>query len=132
MSIACQSSDRLLIRRSTNSLSYVVPRVNVAGPDAAIPGIGPMSITVNMSGCGGGGITSVTVCGPLAIPSLLMETDTVPALTLVTANDRVVPVPVKAPLVAEPLAEASVMSDATSPVGSALKVKLIAVVVGSP
>ena len=75
---------------------------------------------------------SVTVCAALEIPFLLMEIDTVPALTLETAKDRVVPVPVNAPLVAEPVPEVIVMSVATSPVGASLKVKVMLVVVGLP
>jgi len=70
------------------------------------------------------GATSVTRCGPGAIPARLMEISTSPAVTLVSVNVRVFPVPVKAPLVAEPVTEVMIMSVATSPVGAALKVKL--------
>jgi hypothetical protein len=71
-------------------------------------------------------------CEKLAIPPLLIEISTFPILTLETVNVRVVPEPDKVPLVAEPLPDVIVKSVATKPVGSALKVKLIAVVIGLP
>ena len=49
----------------------------------------------------------VTVCHPLTIPALLMEIETVPAITLETVNLRVFPEPDKVPLVAEPEPELS-------------------------
>ena len=53
-----------------------------------------------------------------------MEISTVPAVTLVSVNVRVFPVPDNIPLVAEPVTEVIVMSVATRFVGAALKFRL--------
>jgi hypothetical protein len=94
---------------------------------AVVTGL-PVAVAVQVIGA-----TSVTVCELLEIPVRLIKIDTVPALTLETVKDRVVPVPDKVPLVAEPVPDVIVKSVATNDdPGSALKVKLTAVVVGLP
>jgi len=75
---------------------------------------------------------SVTVCDPLATPALLTETDTVPALTLETANVRVSPLPDTTSRVAEPVPDVIVKSLAAIAPGLRLNVKVIEVVVGLP
>ncbi|MCL2793215.1 MAG: hypothetical protein FWD87_08990 [Spirochaetaceae bacterium] len=83
----------------------------------AVQAIGPRSVTV--------------LVARSALPEV-METDTVPAIGLETVNVRVVPVPDKVPLVAEPVPEVIVMFDAFNVPGSAVKLKLISVVFGVP
>jgi len=74
-----------------------------------------------------------TCCEVLTIPARLMEIDIFPVVTSETVNVRVVPVPDKVPLVAEPVPEVIVKSDATSPVGgAALNVNVMEVVTGVP
>ena len=110
---------------ATEALKSISIRVVVGEPAA-------LAVQVISAGGGNTAAISITVLGSLAIPSLFIETDTVPALTLETDNARVVPLPVKFPLVAEPVRELMVMSDAANAPGSALNVKLIFVVVGLP
>ena len=80
----------------------------------------------------GAGVTSTTVLAARSALPEVIETDTVPAITSETVNVRVVPVPDKVPLIAEPISEVIVMSDAVNVPGLALKVKLSVVVVGLP
>ena len=78
------------------------------------------------------GLISVIDCGKrLALPEVI-ETVTIPAFTLETANVRVFPVPDNAPFVAEPVPGIIIKSDAVNVPGFSLKEKLIAVVVGLP
>jgi len=80
----------------------------------------------------GAGATSVTFREVVSTPAKLIDTDTVPALTLETVNERVFPVPDNVPLVANPVPEEILMFAAARFPGLALKVKLMAVVVGLP
>jgi len=66
------------------------------------------------------------------MPDLLMETVILPAVVTVTPNDHDVPLPVKLPLVTEPVPLVTVMSVAVNSVTALLKVKVMPVVLAVP